>query len=128
MVRLMPWLLVLAVLPWLVGDMTAADKEGMKNQEKNDKVLANAVKYVHQRMEQHASQAAQSRQAAPVHHGQAGGGGVPWLKYLLIGIGIFLVLWIVFGIIRGLSGGGARGGYGGGYGGAPGMAGGGGGG
>src|SRR5207237_10821771 len=64
----------------VIADLNAAHTDDMKNQEKNDKVLLDAVSVVHQRMNQHAAQAAPTRQTAPVQHGKAG--GIPWLTYL----------------------------------------------
>ena len=78
------------------------------DQAKKDHVLLAATGFVHSHMKAHAAQ-------APNHNA----GGTPWLTYVLIGIGVFLVIMLIRGVLRGLSGGGVGG---------PGMAGGGGGG
>lgn len=96
-------------------------KEMRKNpdQATKDKVLLSATAFVHERMAQHGRAVAeqpQQRQAPAPHHAQAEQ-SVPWGTYLLVGIGVFLVIWLIMGVLRGLGGAGA----------SPGMAGGGGG-
>jgi uncharacterized membrane protein YgcG len=95
----------------LIANLKAAHAEQMKNQAKNDRVLLDAVNFVAERMSRHAGQVAGQRQTpaqAPTGQAPQGGQqGTPWGTYILIGIGVFLVIWLIMGIVRAFSGAGA---------------------
>lgn len=92
-----------------------------------DGALTTATSYVLQKLEnnrQAATSRTDSKREAPAATANSDREGVPWLRYILIGLAILVVVWIVIALIRAVSG--AAGG--GGYAGGPGYAGGGGGG
>jgi hypothetical protein len=91
----------------VVALLKEAKQDEMKNQVKNDRVLAEAVSFVHERMSQHARQTAGQRQAPAAPNQPQHEEGTPWVTYLLIGVGVFLVLWFVMGLIRAASGSGS---------------------
>ena len=109
----------------VIANLKAYGKD-KANQQAKDHVLLAATEFVTQRMSEHHRQAAGqggkvvagAQNPAPRRQAQE----IPWLKYILIGIGVLIVLWIIRGVLRGLSGamGGGGGGQrmaGGGYGG-----------
>jgi uncharacterized protein len=109
----------------LVGQMTDRLRK-----RKPDEALLEAANFVYSTLQAHGggrAPAAGGRTAAapPVSHSPGPGarqphvagpdqdrGGIGWLGWLAIGVGIFLVLWLLFGLFRALTGAG-RGAYGG---------------
>ncbi len=122
-----------------LGYFTTADRDELRNrmiarlkEKKMDEALTDGAVFVLDTISKNRANAATGnvpaanapaargepgRAVAPVAQQPAQDAGTPWLKYILIGVVVLIVIWIVMAVIRAMSGGGAPGMAGAGYGG-----------
>ena len=112
-----------------LGEFTTEDRSELRkifmaNLKKDpDGALTSATSFALSVFTKHRRSGAQSPAPGPRDGGRPAPApepeqeGVPWVKYILIGLAILIVVWLVMGVIRALSGAGRAPGYGGGPGG-----------